>query len=243
MRRAAFFFFGLVLCAVAAAAQTPWQYARIVDVRKSVETKTKAWVVNTPITEDVVTYTVSVHLQDKIITGTFELTPEESPPPQEWTTNYPVKVQSAGDRLYVRGPTGEVTLHVVRRKAGKLMTPLTADEKKQLEQMETGAGSMVGFSQNKAAESTSRPGETDPPPAPAPAPLPPTMGVVTVRSTPFLSEVFVDGESMGYTPAKVSLLPGKHTFRVEKSGYRPWNKEVTITVGSELTLDASLEKK
>ena len=69
------------------------------------------------------------------------------------------------------------------------------------------------------------------------------MGVVTVRSTPFLSEVFVDGDSMGYTPAKVSLLPGKHSFRVEKSGYRPWSKEITITIGSELTLDATLEKK
>jgi hypothetical protein len=244
MRRAAFVFFGLVLCAVAAGAQTPWQYARIVDVRKSVETKTKAWVVNTPITEDVVTYTVSVHLQDKIVTGTFELTPEEAPPPQEWTTNYPVKVQSAADRLYVRGPTGELTLHVVRRKAGKLMVPLTTDEKKQLEQMEAPPGSMVGFSQDKAAGgNTARPAENDPPPAPAPAPLPPTMGLVMVRSTPYLSEVFVDGESMGYTPAKVSLPPGKHTFRVEKSGYKAWAKEITITVGSELTLDASLEKK
>jgi len=243
MRRATFVFLEMVLCVVAAPAQTPWQYARIVDVSKSVETKTKVWVVNTPISEDVVTYTVSVHLQDKVITGTFELTPEESPPPPDWTTNYPVKVQSSGDRLYVRGPTGESTLHVVRRKAAKLMTPLTANEKKQLEEMEAGGGSMVGFSQNKAVESTSRPGEHDPPPAPAPAPLPPTMGVVTVRSTPYLSEVFVDGESMGYTPAKVSLLPGKHTFRVEKGGFRPWNKEITITVGSELTLDASLEKK
>ncbi|HWZ83673.1 MAG TPA: PEGA domain-containing protein [Terriglobales bacterium] len=243
MRRAAIVFFGLVLCAATATAQTPWQYARIVDVRKSVETKTKAWVVNTPITEDVVTYTVSVHLQDKIITGTFELTPEESPPPQDWTTNYPVKVQSAGDRLYVRGPTGELTLHAVRRKTGKLMTPLTTDEKKQLDQMEAGPGSMVGFSQDKtAAGNASRPTENTPPP-PVPAPLPPTMGVVMVRSTPYLSEVFVDGESMGYTPAKVSLLPGKHTFRVEKGGYRPWNKEISITVGSELTLDASLEKK
>jgi hypothetical protein len=64
-----------------------------------------------------------------------------------------------------------------------------------------------------------------------------------VRSTPFLSEVFVDGDSMGYTPAKIALLPGKHGFRVEKAGYRPWTKEMTITGGSELTLDATLEKK
>ena len=64
-----------------------------------------------------------------------------------------------------------------------------------------------------------------------------------VRSTPFLSEVFVDGASMGYTPAKIALAPGKHTFRVEKPGYKPWTKEMTITVGSELTLDATLDRK
>jgi len=64
-----------------------------------------------------------------------------------------------------------------------------------------------------------------------------------VRSTPYLSEVFVDGDSMGYTPAKIALAPGKHTFRVEKPGYTPWTKVMTITVGSELTLDATLGKK
>ena len=233
----------LAVCATSEA-QTAWQYARIVDVRKSVETKTMAWVVNTPISEDLITYTVSVQQMDKVITGVFELTPEDTGPPPEWTTSYPVKVQVAGDRLYVRGPTGELTLHMARRKVAKAaMAPLTVDEKKQLEQMESPAGSMVGFSSDKAAAgSTSQQTESTPPPPP-PAPLPPTMGVVTVRSTPFLSEVFVDGDSMGYTPAKVSLLPGKHSFRVEKAGFRPWSKEITITVGSELTLDATLEKK
>ena len=68
--------------AAMAAAQTAWQYARIVDVHKSVNTRTKAWVVNTPITEDEVTYTISVQVADRIIFGTFDLTPEESAPPE-----------------------------------------------------------------------------------------------------------------------------------------------------------------
>jgi len=234
--------FFAVVCACNLSAQTAWQYARIVEVSKSVNTKTKAWVVNTPITEDEITYTISVQVQDKIIVGTYEMTPEESAPPEEWTANYPVKIQLAQDRLYVRGPTGELSFHVVRRKVAKLMTPLTVDEKKQLEQMESPAGSMVGFSSDKAASGSAvKPAESAPPPAPVA--LPPTTGTVTVRSTPYLSEVFVDGDSMGYTPAKVSLPPGKHLFRVEKSGYKAWTKEITITVGSELMLDASLEKK
>ena len=146
MKRIFLLLLAVASCACAAAAQTAWQYGRIIEVRKSVETKTKAWVVNTPISEDLITYTVSVQVMEKIVTGTFELTPEDSGPPPEWTTNYPVKVQVVGDRLYVRGPTGEARLHVVRRKLAKLaMTPLTAEEKKQLEQMEAPSGSsMVG---------------------------------------------------------------------------------------------------
>jgi hypothetical protein len=237
-----FVFVFAVVGACSLSAQTAWQYARIADVRKSVNTRTKAWVVNTPITEDETTYTISVQVQDKVIVGTYEMTPEESAPPEEWTTNYPVKIQLTGDRMYLRGPTGELTLHVVRRKVTKLMTPLSVDEKKQLEQMEAPAGSMVGFSSDKTADGSAvKPAESAP--APVQVILPPTTGTVNVRSTPYLSEVFVDGDSMGYTPAKVSLPPGKHSFRVEKSGYKAWTKEITITVGSELTLDASLEKK
>ncbi len=233
--------FALLLAALPASADSAWLYGRIEAVNKSVNTRTKAWVVNTPITDDETTYTVSVHVQDRIIVGTYELTPEESAPPEEWTTNYPLKVQITGDRLYLRAPTGDLTLHIVRRKTAKPMTPLTADEKKRLEQLEAPAGSLVGFSSDKATSGTAKAADT--PPSPAPAPLPPTMGTVNVRSTPYLSEVFVDGDSMGYTPAKVSLPPGKHSFRVEKPGYKPWTKEITLTIGSELTLDASLEKK
>jgi hypothetical protein len=223
------------------AADSPWQYGRIVDVSKSVTTKTRAWVVNTPITEDQVAYTVSVHLQDKIIVGTYELTPEEAAPPEEWMASYPVKVQVAGDRLYLRAPTGELRLRIVRRKNAKMMAALTEDEKKHLEQVETPAGPLTGFAEEPKAAggATAKPAEE----APQTEPATPNVGAVMVRSTPYLSEVFVDGDSMGYTPAKINLPPGKHTFRVEKAGYKVWTKEIVVTVGSELTLDASLARK
>jgi hypothetical protein len=57
---------------------------------------------------------------------------------------------------------------------------------------------------------------------------------------PYLAEVFVDGEKVGYTPAKLKLPPGKHALRCEKRGYKPWTKDVTVTADSELTLDATL---
>src|SRR6266576_4575156 len=173
-------------CLLAVAAQAPWQYGRIEDVSKSVNTRTKAWVVNTPITEDEISYTISVHLQDKIIVGSYELTPEESGPPEEWTTNYPVKVQLVGDRIYLRAPTGDLRLHVVRRKNARMMAPLTLDEKKRLEQIEAPAGSLVGFSEDAKSAGGGAASQPAPPPLPPP-PAVPTTGTVNVRSTPYLS--------------------------------------------------------
>lgn len=217
-----------------------WLYGRMVDVQKSVNTKTKAWVVNTPISEEEVVYTLSVHVADRMMVGTYEVSAEQPAPPEEWIANYPVKVQVTGDSMLVRGPTGEVRLHIFKRKPTRPMDPLTAEEKTALEKVETPSQSLTGFAEPAQGEPGAK-AEAAPPPPPPPAPE--NVGTVTVRSTPYLSEVFVDGDSMGYTPAKINLAPGKHTFRVEKSGYNPWTKEMMITVGSELTLDATLQRQ
>jgi PEGA domain len=248
MRRSWFsFLFALACISLAVAADSPWQYGRIVDVRKSVTSKTKAWVVNTPITEEQTTYTIWVHLENTVVSGDYELTSDESPPPQEWITKYPVKVQIQGDTMYLRSPTGNLRLHIIQRKNARPMLPLTAEEKKRLAEIEAPPRSLIGFSEENPKSATgkasAKPAVPETAPSPPPPPLPATTGTVSVRSTPYLSEVFVDGDSMGYTPAKINLLPGKHTFRVEKPGFKPWTKEITITIGSELMLDASLEKK
>jgi hypothetical protein len=238
-----FLFLAVVLCfALLSLAQTPWQYGRIVSVAKSVSSTTKAWVVNTPLDEETTHFTVAVHVQDKIVVGTYELSDAHPAPPPEWTRDFPVKVQFVQNALYVRSATGNVQLHITQRKAAGVMQPITAEEKKQMEALDVSLDSLIGFSKSgdsKSAKTESPAAPQAPPPPPAPA----TTGMVTVRSTPYLSEVFVDGDSMGYTPAKIALGPGKHTFRVEKPGYRVWTKEMAVTIGSELTLDATLEKK
>jgi PEGA domain len=230
------FFF--LACAALAAQDTPWGYGRIVNVSKSETSRTKAWVVNTPITEDETVFTISVHVQDKILVGNFTLRPEESPPPPEWAAGYAVRTQVVGSNLSLRAPTGSATLHITQRKAARPMLPITAEEKKLLAEMDAPLSSLIGFSDKQKTGAA-----TETAPAPQPPPPPPATGTVNVRSTPYLSEVFVDGDSMGYTPSKIALAPGKHTFRVEKPGYKVWTKEMMITVGSELTLEATLEKK
>jgi hypothetical protein len=231
---------GLVIVAGsrAAGAETLWQYGRIVAVKKSVTTSTKAWVVNTPLDEEHTQYTISVHVQDRIIVGNYEISATQSEPPAEWTPGSAVKLEVSGDSLYLRSATGGLRLHITQRKMAGPMQAVTAEEKKRLSELDAPPQSMIGFS--KAGEDKATAPEPVLPPPPTPAP---STGTVTVRSTPYLSEVFVDGDSMGYTPAKIALGPGKHSFRVEKPGYKAWTKEMTITVGSELTLDATLGKQ
>ncbi len=248
MKRARFLVLIFVLMGVAlpggsrfAAAQTPWQYGRIESVQKSVNTTTKVWIVNTPLEEERTEYRISVHVQDRIIAGTYELSATESEPPAEWVSGYAVQLEIMGDSLYLRSPTGSLRVHITQRKTASPMKPITAEEKKRMSELNAvpESESIIGFSKSGGGKAAA-PEPTPPPPPPPPAP---STGLVMVRSTPYLSEVFVDGASMGYTPAKIALGPGKHTFRVEKPGYKPWTKEMTITVGSELTLDATLDIK
>ena len=244
MKRVLFIVFVLIVvvligCSRFARAESLWQYGRIESVKKSVTTSTKAWVANTPLDEERTQYTISVHVQDRMIVGNYEISATQSEPPPEWVSGRAVQVEVSGDSLYLRSATGSLRLHVTQRKNAGPMQPVTAEEKKRLSELDAAPRSMIGFS--KAGEDKAAAPEPAPPPLASPPA--PSTGQVTVRSTPFLSEVFVDGDSMGYTPAKIALGPGKHSFRVEKPGYKTWTKEMTITVGSELTLDATLGKQ
>ena len=247
MKRALIIVLLMVGCVWFAGAEAAWQYARIAGIKKSTSSYTKAWVVNTPIMEERTTYTISVQVGDRVIVGNYDASPEQPEPPPDWGKGYGLKVQITEDSMYLRSVTGNLRLHITQRKAGSPMEPLTADEKKRLDELDAPLQSLIGFSEGNskvargkaAAQAAPEPAQQAPPPPPGP----PTTGTVNVRSTPYLSEVFVDGNSMGYTPAKIALAPGKHMFRVEKPGYKAWTKEMTITVGSVLTLDASLEKK
>ena len=216
---------GILLTGGSRFACAQYQYGRIDSVKKSVTTSTKVWVVNTPLDEERTQYTISAHVQDRIITGTYELSATESEPPPEWVSGYAVQLEVSGDSLYLRSSTGSLRLHITQRKTAGPMRPITAEEKKRLAELDIAPQapeSMIGFS--KAGGDKAAVPEPVPPPPPPP---PPATGTVTVRST----------------PSKIALVPGKHSFRVEKPGYTPWTKVMTITAGSELTLDATLVKK
>src|SRR4030081_1271342 len=170
-----------------AGAEPLWQYGRIVAVKKSVTTSTKAWVVNTPLDEEHTQYTISVHVQDRIIVGNYEISAAQSePPPPEWVSGSAVKLEVSGDSLYLRSATGSLRLHVTQRKTAGPMQAVTAEEKKRLSELDAPPQSMVGFS--KAGEDKAS--APEPAPQPPPPPPAPSTGTVMVRSTPYLSEVF-----------------------------------------------------
>ena len=108
---------------------------------------------------------------------------------------------------------------------------------------------------------------TEPPPAPVPAPAPsapppvaeprPTkaskahkapkpspageLAVVTINSTPEGADITVDGKFLGDTPSTARLPSGDRVILIEKAGYKPWKRTLTLTEGGTVMLDATLE--
>lgn len=69
------------------------------------------------------------------------------------------------------------------------------------------------------------------------------VGTVQVVSTPDGANVYSDGAFVGNAPSTLKLAPGKHTVRVTSSGYKDWSREITVQSGSEVKLNAVLEKE
>ena len=78
--------------------------------------------------------------------------------------------------------------------------------------------------------------------APA-ATQPDAVGTVQVVSTPDGADVYSDGAFVGNAPSTLKLAPGKHTVRVTASGHKDWSREITVQSGSEVKLNAVLEKE
>ena len=47
---------------------------------------------------------------------------------------------------------------------------------------------------------------------------------------------------MLHRASTLKLSPGKHSIRVTSSGYKEWSREITVQSGSEVKLNAVLEK-
>jgi hypothetical protein len=64
---------------------------------------------------------------------------------------------------------------------------------------------------------------------------------VMVSSEPTGGDIYVDGNFMGNTPSLIELPAGSHAVRVEAKGQKPWNRSISLTAGSKVTIQAVLD--
>jgi hypothetical protein len=243
----------LFLCTyVVAAVQKPWQRGRIFDVRKTVDSKPLYWIANTPVTKDEVTYTIGVNVEDKLIVGVYTVDKSHNAPPDEWTRGRAIKLLIDGDRMSLKPVSGgDVELRIVKRNRVGSMRPITDAEMKQAYTPASASESLIDSADVESKQNESREANAVTPwqstkATRSNAPAKPgggPVGIIDVTTVPYLAEIYVDGASLGYSPAKFTLPAGKHVIRAQKDGYQTWSKDVTVLDSSEFTVYAELNKK
>ena len=69
------------------------------------------------------------------------------------------------------------------------------------------------------------------------------LSTVEIKSTPAGAEITVDEKFMGSTPSSLRLAAGDHKIRLEKSGFKMWERTLTVGAGATATVDPTLEKQ
>ncbi len=154
---------------------------------------------------------------------------------------------------------GRLTDHDVRNLQGRgaevlILEPhYTADDLKQARADCRGeTGKAPNQAESKASPSEAKEGDADPaagapaaPPAPAATPaasVAPPTGKLSVESNPSGADIEIDGSFVGNTPSDVQVPAGDHTIAVKKTGFRDWERQMKVTTGSSVHLNAELEK-
>jgi len=65
---------------------------------------------------------------------------------------------------------------------------------------------------------------------------------VTIKSTPDGAEITIDDKFVGTTPSTIQLPSGEHKITVTKSGFKPWERMMTVNPSGSISLNAELEK-
>ena len=68
------------------------------------------------------------------------------------------------------------------------------------------------------------------------------LATVLVKSTPDACDITVDGRFVGSTTSTLHLSPGEHTILIEKSGFKSWQRTISVATNGNVTVDATLEK-
>lgn len=77
-------------------------------------------------------------------------------------------------------------------------------------------------------------------PSSAPSPIVPQQAQMQISSTPDAADIEIDGNYVGSTPSTVSVASGQHQISVKKTGFRPWERKITVSAG-QVNVNAALE--
>lgn len=70
----------------------------------------------------------------------------------------------------------------------------------------------------------------------------PALSSIEIKSNPDGADITVDDKYMGSTPSTLKLAAGDHKIKLEKAGFKPWEKTLTVGQGSSATVNPTLEK-
>jgi hypothetical protein len=76
-----------------------------------------------------------------------------------------------------------------------------------------------------------------------PKPSEVVLVMVVVRSEPQDADITVDGRFVGTTPSTLGLAPGDHVVVIEKSGFKAWQRTMSVGVAGAPTLSVTLERQ
>jgi PEGA domain-containing protein len=71
----------------------------------------------------------------------------------------------------------------------------------------------------------------------------PIVSSVEVKSAPDGADITVDDKYVGSTPSILKLTTGDHKIKLEKSGFRTWERTLTVTAGATATVNPTLDKE
>lgn len=69
-----------------------------------------------------------------------------------------------------------------------------------------------------------------------------STGKLFVASVPDGADIEIDGSFVGNTPSDVQLPEGEHAITLKKAGFKNWDRKMKVSAGSNVRLNAELEK-
>ena len=70
----------------------------------------------------------------------------------------------------------------------------------------------------------------------------PSGARLSVTSVPPGADIEIDGNFVGNTPSDVQVTEGEHTVALKKSGFKDWERKLKVSSGSNVHLNADLDK-